>query len=216
MPSHFLFQFISSTIGILTLTAQLYLSISTAYDNGTSLIAAIVRFFSYMTIWTNILITLYFTVSLVRPKSKLSGFFGKPVVQTGLLVYILIVAIVYHFLLSKTWNPKGLQYIVDISLHSTVPLLYLIYWVFYLKRGTQKFGNALVWLLYPILYAVYIFFRGEMIQEYPYPFINVTRLGYEKVFENFLLLSSAYYILGIFIVAMDRLLFKLKPEHGRS
>ncbi len=214
MPSHFFFQFISSTIGILTLTAQLYLSLATAHDNGTSYIAAIVRFFSYMTIWTNILIALFFVLSLIRPKSKLNGIFQNQIVQTGLLVYILVVAIIYHLLLSGTWNPKGLQYIVDINLHSTVPLLYLVYWVFYSERGTQKFKNALIWLIYPILYAIYTFFRGEIIQEYPYPFINVTQLGYETVFKNFLLLSGAYYVFGIFIVAIDRLLFKLKSEHG--
>ncbi|TGN14698.1 Pr6Pr family membrane protein [Leptospira ilyithenensis] len=215
MPSHLLFQFISSAIGILTLAAQLFLSLATAHDNGTSYIAAIVRFFSYMTIWTNVLIALFFVLSLIRPKSKLNGIFQNPIVQTGLLVYILVVSIIYHLLLSRTWNPQGLQYIVDINLHSTVPLLYLIYWVFYLERGTQKFKNALVWLLYPILYATWTFFRGVLIQEYPYPFINIIQLGYETVFRNFLFLSGAYYILGIFIVAIDRLLFKLKTEHGR-
>ncbi|WP_411821477.1 Pr6Pr family membrane protein [Leptospira sp. 'Mane'] len=214
MRFQFFFQFISSVIGIITLTAQFYLLLATADANGTPYLTAIGRFFSYMTIWTNILITSYFVVSLTRPKSKLNDILQRPVISSGFLVYILLVAITYHLLLAKVWNPTGLQYFVNISLHYIIPIIYLIYWIFYLKKGTAKLRHPLVWLLYPTLYAIYSFFRGEMIHEYPYPFINVTQLGYAIVFRNFLLLSLAYYILGIFIIAIDWILFKLKPEHG--
>ncbi|TGN19623.1 Pr6Pr family membrane protein [Leptospira idonii] len=215
MRSLFIFQFISSVICIFTLGAQLALSLTVAEDRGSSYGLAVINYFSYMTIWTNILIAAYFFLPLTFPKSKLNEFLHRSTVETGILVYILIVGIVYHLLLSGVWNPQGLQYIVDINLHSTVPLLYIVYWLMYIEKGNQVYKNAFFWLLYPMIYAIYIFIRGEIIHIYPYPFTDVLKLGYAVSLRNFLFLSLAYYILGIFIVAIDRLFFRLKTRHGR-
>ncbi len=168
----------------------------------------IVRFFSFFTILTNILVAVCFSsLWLKRKNSNLTTFF-TPATQTAIAVYIMVVGIIYNAILRFLWAPAGLQRIVDEGLHLLVPLLFFVYWLVFVNKSNLIWQNAFRWLAYPFVYLVFILIRGGMAATayYPYPFVDVSKLGYEKVFINslgilflFLLLSFIFIALGRFV-----------------
>ena len=77
--------------GAFSVICQWILSLEKAQGNGISLIDQSVRYFSYMTVWTNIFITLCFASVSFFSESPRLQYFKRTSVQTGVLVYIVIV-----------------------------------------------------------------------------------------------------------------------------
>jgi hypothetical protein len=48
-----------------------------------------------------------------------------------------------------------------------------------------KFRSAFVWLLFPLAYAVLSLIHGALTGFYPHPFIDETKLGYDKVLSHY-------------------------------
>jgi len=148
-----------------------------------------IRFFSYFTILTNLIVAVYFT-------SQVSGNFSKTKksgILTAITIYILIVGIIYQIILRSTWNPTGLQRIVDELLHTIIPLLVLFYWYKYENKSDLSYRQIPPWTIYPLIYLFYILIRGHFSEFYPYPFVNVIDLGYSDVLLN------SFWILVFFI-----------------
>ena len=142
---------------------------------GAPFLEATVRYFSFFTIITNVLVALALTLPWLAPESRAGQFFDRPSVRTAILAYIIIVAVIYHYLLAKLWNPQGWQLIADTIEHVVTPALYVIDWVLFVPKGTVKWKSAVVWLGYPLVYAAYSLIHGAVTGFYPYPFINVSR-----------------------------------------
>ena len=113
--------------GAFSVICQWILSLEKAQGNGISLIDQSVRYFSYMTVWTNIFITLCFASVSFFSESPRLQYFKRTSVQTGALVYILIVGVAYHFLLASTFHPTGLEWFANLLLHYINPVLFLIF-----------------------------------------------------------------------------------------
>ena len=64
----------------------------------------------------------------------------------------------------------------------------------------------IVWLLYPALYLAYALIRGRLEGFYPYPFINVTELGYGKVMTNAAALLVVFMAGGALFVGIDKMM----------
>jgi hypothetical protein len=135
------------------------------------------RFFSFFTITTNIMVAIYFTMQLF---GNTNGVLNKPGTLTAITVYITVVGLIYQFALRHVWHPKGLQMVVDELLHSIIPILVIIYWYLYEEKREIKYIRALKWLIYPAIYLVFIMDRGYFTGFYPYPFVNVNELGVGK------------------------------------
>jgi len=99
-----------------------------------------------------------------------------------------------------------LQLIVDELLHSVIPGLFIIYWLVCIPKGKLKGKNVLPWLIYPMVYFIYILFRGAWSGFYPYPFLDVVKLGYNKVVLNGAILCGAFLLLGSMLVLCDKLM----------
>ncbi len=173
---------------------QYYLTVT---KPGAPFIEATVRYFSFFTILTNILVALALTLPW-------RAFFTRPSVRTVILTYIIIVAVIYHYLLAKLWNPQGWQLLADTIDHVVTPALYVIDWVLFVPKGTIRWKSAFAWLLYPLIYAVYSLIHGAATGFYPYPFINVGELGYDKMFLNMGVLVLVFLGLGLALIGIDR------------
>jgi hypothetical protein len=149
---------------------QYYLTIT---KPGAPFLEATVRYFSFFTILTNILVALALTLPWLSPDSKPGRFFMQPSVRTAILTYIIIVAVIYHYLLAKLWNPQGWQLVADTIEHVVTPTLYVIDWVLFVPKGTVKWKSAFVWLGYPLVYAVYSLIHGAVTGFYPYPRVRL-------------------------------------------
>jgi hypothetical protein len=171
---------------------------------GAPFIEATVRYFGSFTILTNILVALALTLPWLAPQSRAGRFFDRPSVRTAILTYIIIVAVIYHYLLAKLWNPQGWQLIADTIEHVVTPALYVIDWVLFVPKGTLRWKSALAWLAFPLAYAAYSLIHGAVTGYYPYPFINVAEFGYDKILINMAVLVLVFVGLGLALIGIDR------------
>ncbi len=84
------------------LAIQFYIIIT---NMTVSIPETIVRYFSYFTILSNILVALYSTYVLLKPDSRLGKYFSRPNVVAAITVYITVVGITYNTILRHLWNP---------------------------------------------------------------------------------------------------------------
>jgi hypothetical protein len=190
--------------GWIALLLQFYLIVEVRVSNGTSILAGVANYFSYFTILTNLLLAIGLSLLSWAPGSAAGRFFARPPVQAGLAIYIGIVGIIYSLLLRQTWNPQGAQKVADMMLHDLVPLLYVGYWLFRAPKFPLAWRYAFLWLAYPWAYFAYAIGRGAVDGFYPYPFIDVERLGCAQVLSNAALLSLASILLGFAVIRVSR------------
>ena len=88
-----LYEFVTALLGWFALIAQFILLIE---NRTTSLSETIIRFFSFFTILTNILVALGFSFLLLNGNSKWRRFFSSVSSQTAMTVYIIVVGAVYN------------------------------------------------------------------------------------------------------------------------
>jgi hypothetical protein len=139
-----------------------------------------VNFFSYFTIETNIL--MFATLLL----SAIAVAWGKnnklDTLRGAVTVYALIVGIGFSVLLAGI---EGIPLTAvpwdNTVLHYIMPVAMLVDFVIDRPKRALLFKQSLVWLLVPIVYAVYSLTRGAMTGWYPYPFLNPATKGYGAV-----------------------------------
>jgi hypothetical protein len=176
--------------------------------------ATVVQFFSYFTILTNIAVALYSTISLLAPLSSAGHWIKKASVSTALAVYILIVGAVYNTILRFLWSPVGLQKLVDELLHTIIPSVFFIYWILFVWKTSLRWKHIPYWLAYPLVYLAYILVRGSITNIYPYPFLDVTILGYQKVLLNCVMLCIVFAIVSVLFFVMGRRLRTVTMDNG--
>lgn len=168
-----------AVIGWGTLIARLTVRIQTedvpAYES-------VIRFLSYFTILSNLLVTIFFTVMVVKPNGK--GFWHRPGTLTALAAIMTFVGIIYHITLRPVWNPEGFDLITSEIHHTLVPLGTILFWYLYENKGIATFSELIKWLIYPITYIAYVLVRGSLSDFYPYYFLDISTMGLGKVLIN--------------------------------
>lgn len=183
---------------------QLVLSLQLARSQGLSNADGWIAYLGYFTVLTNLLVALSLSVPLLWPHSAAGRWFQRPGVATAVAVNIAIVGITYHLLLRDIWNPQGLQWVADVTLHTAVPLLGVLHWWIAVPPARMAWTAPLGWAGFPLAYLVYALLRGVWLQHYPYPFIDVTQLGYAHTLWNALGLLIAFLLLATGFVAVAR------------
>lgn len=196
----------------LGLGLQLVLSIRLTYRSGSpSLAVALVTYFGYFTILTNLFVALVAAAELAggrRPWAR--GVTGRNVAGCA-TASIVFVCASYHLLLRNVWSPQGLQKLADLDLHYVVPLLALLHWS--LSRGPRLPARApLIWCAYPAAYFAYALVRGAWLHTYPYPFIDISALGPSRVGLNSLTLLAAFLVFGYLIWGISRMRGDYRPQ----
>ncbi|MES2747665.1 MAG: Pr6Pr family membrane protein [Bacteroidota bacterium] len=205
----FAFEKSLSVICWLTVILQFILLLQTSL---VGVVETVLRFFTFFTILTNILVAITFTAIGWQSNSK-SSFFLKPNTQTAIAVYIFVVGFVYNTILRFIWEPQGLQRIVDEILHLVIPIVYVLYWFFKVDKGVITWKNCLGWLLYPIVYLIVVMLRGSFSNYYPYPFLDVTKLGIEKVVINSIFMSLFFVLMALIFVGLAKYITRNHNKH---
>lgn len=167
--------------------------------------SAAVRFFSFFTITTNTIVFLCSALLLFGGKSKANVFFRKCTTLTAVTVYILIVGIVFNLLLRSTLHLEGHHLIVSEIFHTVVPILFFVFWLFFVSPEKISFKVISSWLIYPIIYIIYTLFHGLATEFYPYPFIDATQLGFQTAIINGFFVLLSFVILSIILISIFRI-----------
>ncbi len=107
-------------------------------------------------------------------------------------------------LLRHLWHPEGWQWLADELLHDIMPLLFLGYWWRCVPKGTLRVWHIALWVIYPLLYFAYSLLRGHLLAVYPYPFVDVDKLGYPQVFINAGGLLVGFVVIALLAIGLDR------------
>jgi hypothetical protein len=199
------YTIVAAVIAWLGVLLQCYLSMKLATDKGQTIAGGLIVFFGFFTILTNILVCLALTFPVLAQGSAPGRFFSSPFVVAGIAASIAFVALSYHFLLRNIWNPQGAQLLADVLLHYVTPALFIVYWFIHSRTGALRWVHPLLWSLYPVAYFVYALVRGEIIGSYPYGFIDVSAIGYRQTTINAFGLLFVFIVLGLVVVALDRI-----------
>ncbi len=195
--------------GWFALGAQFYI---TAGTRATSVPEMLIRFISYFTIQTNLLVAVCYTTLLMAPGTAWGRFFAKQQSLAAITVYIIIVGLIYNTILRVLWSPVGLQRTVNELLHSVVPVLCVVYWLVFAGKDQLQWKNVFPWLIYPFIYIIYILVRGSLSGFYPYPFISTDHLGLNKVLVNSAGIAVVFIIMSLVLVGIGKSLSR--PSAG--
>ena len=196
----------AGVLGVGTLVLQLYVMIGSAPANGITTTMAVVRYFDYFTILTNILVAIACLAPVLARKSRWGRFFLRADVTAAITTYIIFVGIAYNLLLKNLWNPVGLQFVADRLLHDIMPIVYTALWLLFVPKGHLRWGQTGWWLIYLVVYFLYAMAIGAMSGFYPYPFVDVNTLGYGGAFMNGLGLLFAFAFLALVVTVIDWIL----------
>lgn len=124
----------------------------------------------------------------------------------ALTLWIAITGAVYHLMLAQQNAFSGIALWADHVQHSAVPILAVLWWLIFAPKVGLSWRHALVWLGWPLGYVAYALGRGAVDGVYAYPFIDVAALGSAGVARNAVGLTVAFFIGGLALVAIARLL----------
>lgn len=192
-----------AAIGWVALVLQYLLQLRVATgDLGLTMLEANVRFVSYFTIQSNIIVAAVLTAYALGATGE--KWLARPFVRSAVAVYIAVVGLIYTLVLRDLWHPQGAQWLADVALHDVMPLAYLLFWFVAMRKDGLHWRDALLWLIYPAAYLAAILLRGQLSGFYPYPFIDAGHLGYAKTAANAAGMLAVFVVVGAIVVMAGR------------
>lgn len=184
---------------------QASLTLQSAMGNGKGITGGLISYLGYFTILTNLLVCAAITGPALAPGSRWAATAARADVVFGTALSILFVGISYHLLLRHVWNPQGPHLLANDLLHYVTPILFVLYWWLVAPKSLLRWVHVFWWGLYPAGYLVYALIRGELIDSYPYGFIDVSAIGYQRTLINGVGLLIAFFMIGFLLLSLSRL-----------
>ena len=176
-----------ASLAVVAMTYQFAATADSAFQKA--------NFFSFFTIQSNVLgVAALFALVLV-PRARRSSLFDGA--RTAAVLYMAITGVVFALLLSglqeelQTTIPW-----VDFVVHKLMPIVLVADWLLDPPRHRLPRWTVLAWLSYPLAWLGYTLARGEAVSWYPYPFVDVTRLGYDGVLSRSVVLAVGFALAG--------------------
>jgi hypothetical protein len=138
------------------------------------------------------------------------GFLLHPVVQLSVTLCIMVTFLVFHFMLAKLIKLPPLR---NRLVHYIVPLLTQAEWLLFSNKTGLGLSSALWWMVLPLVYVVFTCLRaaagGNILytnSPWPYPFIDMGKLGFGRWLRNILLMMVGFGLLGVVYVGIAKLI----------
>ena len=166
----------------------------------------------YFTNLSNLLGVAYAAAALCMPKADLRTLRGMAVLALG------VTAVVFHTLLASVFGPyifPTLSWWGNLLVHTLTPGLMVGEWLLFRGEKPLERYHPVIWLGFPAAYfAVTVFLAklGILMPNsgtaYPYPFLDVWKLGWGSVLRNVILMGAGFLALGYGLVGADTLRYK--------
>lgn len=199
---------IGLVVGVVALILQFVISMQAYAALGRDIPGSLGAFFSYYTILTNIVLVLIYISEIVG--WRWLEVFRKLDVTGAMVANMILVMTFVHFFLRGLTVLSGPALLCDTLLHYVTPLIFILWWLIAVRHGPLLVRRVPIMLLPTLIYFLYVMARGAWVQEYPYPVLNVTRLGYGHVLLNAVYLTIGLGALMLLVVGVDELLGKMR------
>ncbi|HEV2593687.1 MAG TPA: Pr6Pr family membrane protein [Sphingomicrobium sp.] len=150
----------------------------------------------FFTITTSLLVALLMTWTAIGRRVP-------PLILGGITLSELLVGVVYGFLLRGLEALQGPASMANVLLHDVSPVLMTLWWLLFAPRDRLKWNAPWLWALYPVAYLVYVLARGRFDGRYPYPFINLPKIGWLQTALNVGGIALGFLICGFLLVWID-------------
>jgi len=169
---------------------------SASYADHVDLISTLWSLGRFFTILTNLLVAVTMTWVAVGKKVSVN-FIG------GVTLAIILVGVVYVTLLQGLRVLTGAHLLADTLLHKVSPILTALWWVFFAPRAKLRYSAAFWWIAYPLSYLIYVLARGQLDHKYPYPFLDVARIGWTQTALNIGGIAVGFVLAGLLLIWID-------------
>lgn len=184
------------------------LEVTTALADGPgvagSMAERLTRLFSYFTILSNLLVGLACALLAADPQRDGRVF---RVLRLDAVLCIAVTGIVYNAVLRDVGPelaPAGV--VSNTLLHVVVPILAVLGWVLYGPRPRIDAATVGWSLAFPLAWIAYTFVRGAIVDFYPYPFLDVSVLGYGRALAATAAVAVVFLVLAALAGRVDRAL----------
>lgn len=164
------------------------------------------NFFSYFTVLVNVLAALALTAPVLFPNTAFGRWSLTEGVRSAVAMYIAVVGLTYHFLLSHVWDPQGWLFVSNGLLHYVMPIAFVLDWLLFTSKGRLLWIDPVKWLSFPLIYIVWTLIHGYAAKWWPYWFVNVPELGLARAGFWFAAMLALFLVTGLVLVAIDRAL----------
>lgn len=130
----------------------------------------------------------------------------SPQITKALTIAIVGVGVVYHVALAHLLDLSGLALLADHGVHTIVPAMTLIWWLFFAPKAGFRFGDVILWAIWPLGYCGYILVRASSSGFYPYPFLNLPELGVVGLVQSIAVLCLAFIVIGFALTELAKLI----------
>ena len=168
------------------------------YQDNPSVLLTLWILFAFFTITTNLLVAVVFT-GIAADRAVLRSAW----VVAGTMLSILLVGIIYALLLHGLTELSGGSAVANVLVHMVTPVVVPLFWICFVDKGGLTWRHPLLWAIYPLAYLAYGLTRGAATGKYPYPFMNVLSLGWEKTLVNVFWIAVAFMLSGFATVWID-------------
>jgi hypothetical protein len=156
--------------------------------------------FAFFTIQSNLLVgvsALLLALNLNRSSLPFA------VLRLTALVAITVTGVVFHAVLAQTLDLKSWDAVGNELVHTVVPVMAVVGWL--LIGPTPLFTRRAAWLslIFPLCWLAFTLVRGAIAHWYPYPFIDVTALGYGGAIVNCVWVALLFLGLAAGATALD-------------
>lgn len=161
-----------------------------------------VQTLSFFTIQSNLLVLIVAVTLVIDPVRD--GRFWR-VLRLDALLGITITGLVFDLILIDYVDPTGWQLVATIGFHYIAPWGTLLGWLLYGPRPRID-RSTIAWAsVWPIAWIACTFIRGALVDWYPYPFLDVDKVGYaEALGATVAVLAVAGVLVAIF-TRLDRM-----------
>jgi hypothetical protein len=157
-------------------------------------------YFTYFTIWSNILVAVVSIMLFLRPDRDSFAF---RVLRLDSILMITVTGIIYNVVLAGSAKLQGLEVMSNLFDHVLTPVVTVLIWLFVGPRGWISWRAIGAALILPIGWLGFALIRGAFIGAYPYGFLDVATYGYGTVLTNVLGVVAFAIVLSLILWGID-------------
>lgn len=170
-----------AVVALAGVVMELTIAVADGPGEAGSMTERLVRLFSYFTVLSNIAIGAVSAVLAVDPRRDGPGF---RVAHLDALLCIAVTGVVYNTVLRGIVELSQAGAVSNFLLHVASPLAAVVVWVLVGPRPRIDLRTVLLSVVAPVLWIVYTFVRGAVVDWYPYPFLDAIEIGLGPALRN--------------------------------
>ncbi len=174
----------------------LAIQFSATFANQHHVIATLWVLLRFFTVITNLIVAVAMTFEVMGKRLP-------PFVLGGATISILLVGIVYMTLLRGLVELSGGALLADTLLHKVSPVAMTLWWLFFAPRARLKSSAPFGGQPTRCFISLYAIARGQAGDRYPYPFMDVGKLGWPQTLINAGGIAMAFLLAGFLLVWID-------------